>query len=377
MTTKDALWKAIIEEFFDDFLQFFFTPFYDKIDTNIPFEVLDKELSKLYPETQSINRNGDKLIKIKLKEGQEHFILVHVEVQGYKEEDYGRRMYICQYRIDERFNLPLTALVIYTDANKENRVNFYERNCFGTTIKYEFNTFVISEKTVEEYEKLDNPFAIICQVTLIGLQRNLKDEALFEQKIALFRKLLDKNYPKNKIRLLTTFIKNYVHFTNTKFYRKFDEQVDIISNNNQPMGLYETIIEYRTKEAKQAALEQGLEQGLELEKYLSSIIKALETIEKGIKGGLSNQQLTIVFGYPKLFIEEYLANKINFKSLNLKLKKLRKKFVAEYGLSNLQYDLVKLFLLEKFSVTTITKVLKVKEVIVKKVQKEIIRQQKS
>ena len=62
MTTKDALWKAIIEEFFDDFLQFFFAQFYDKIDTTIPFEVLDKELSKLYPETQSINRKGDILI---------------------------------------------------------------------------------------------------------------------------------------------------------------------------------------------------------------------------------------------------------------------------------------------------------------------------
>jgi len=371
MTTKDALWKAIIEEFFDDFLQFFFAQFYDQIDTTIPFEVLDKELSKLYPETQSINRKGDKLIKIKLKEGQAHFILIHVEVQGYKEEDYGRRMYICQYRIDERFNLPITALVIYTDANKKNRVNSYERSCFGTSIKYKFNTFAIPDHTVAAYEQMNNPFAIICQVALLGLQRNLKDDELFDQKIALFRKLLGKNYAKKKIRLLTTFIKDYAHFTNSKFYRKFDKEVDIISNNNQPMGLYETIIEYRTKAAKQAALEQGLEQGLELEKYLSSVIKTFETVEKGIKGGLSVQQLTLVFDYPKSFVDEYLSNKINFKSLNLKLKKLRKKFVANYELSNLQSDLTKLFLVEKFSIPSTVKVLKVKESIVKKAQKEL------
>jgi len=371
MNTQDALWKAIIEEFFDDFLQFFFTKFYDQVDPCFPFVVLDKELSKIYPETASINRRGDKLIKIRLKDGQEQFILIHVEVQGYKDPDFGRRMYICQYRIDERFNLPVAALVIYTDANKTNRVNQYERICFDTRVLYQFNAFSIADFTEAEYEQMENPFAIICQVALLGIQRNLKDEALFDLKIALFRKLLTKNYTKKRIRLLTNFIKDYVRFSNKEFYRKFDEQADIISNNNEPMGLYETILEIRKQEGKVEGLELGIEHGLELESHISNLEKIIESIKNGFKGNLSIDQISVILDIDKHFITEFSEKKVDAKKLSTQLKKLRKQFKASYSVENLKVDLIKMLFAHQFSANAIYKIINLPLKKVKQIQKAL------
>ena len=44
MTTQDQLWKAIIEEFFDDFMHFFFPDFVNQIDTTRPYVEMDKFL---------------------------------------------------------------------------------------------------------------------------------------------------------------------------------------------------------------------------------------------------------------------------------------------------------------------------------------------
>ena len=183
MNTQDELWKAIIEEFLDEFMQFFYAKYYYLIDKTRPYEVMDKELSKIYPEASEIKRRGDKLIKVPMVGGESQFVLTHLEVQGYKETDYGRRMYVCQYRLDERYGLPVAAMVIYSDKNQQNRLNNYERNCLGTRLLYEFPTYVIADHAMEEYEQMDNAFAIICQVVLVALKRKWKDEDLLKMKV--------------------------------------------------------------------------------------------------------------------------------------------------------------------------------------------------
>lgn len=294
MTSQDELWKAAIEEFLDEFMQFFFSDYYHQIDDSREYEVMDKELSRIYPETAEIKRRGDKLIKVPLKEGHDQFVLAHLEVQGYKDLDYGRRMYVCQYRIDERFNLPITALVIYSDKNKQNRENNYERICMGTKLLYEFPTYVIADRTTAEYEAMDNIFAVICQVVLIALERNLTDEKLLDLKVQLFRKLLSKKYSKKRIRLLYTFIKEYKNFVEPEFYTKFDDEIDKITENKEFMGIEETVINYRTREAVAKARVEAEEKGLEKGKLIEGIkVGALKDYTSIMKAFIELPNLTV------------------------------------------------------------------------------------
>jgi hypothetical protein len=44
-------------------------------------------------------RLADVLVKVFLKDGSEKWLLIHIEVQGYYEKEFGRRMFIYNYRI--------------------------------------------------------------------------------------------------------------------------------------------------------------------------------------------------------------------------------------------------------------------------------------
>jgi len=222
MNRQDELWKAIIEEFFVEFLELFYPTLIPQIDFAKEFDFLDKDLPKLFPEAEEIARKADRIVKVPLIDGGSQWLIIHIEVQGYKDNNFARRMFTYYYRLADRFNVPIAAIVIYSDNNKKNRVNKYEASCFNTRLLYEFDTYVIADHTIEEYEVMDNPFAIIFQTALIGIMGNKKDEELLELKIQLFRKLLAKGYKKEQIQRLATFIKEYIRFSKPDFYRKFD-----------------------------------------------------------------------------------------------------------------------------------------------------------
>ncbi len=100
MKRDDTLWKGILENLFDDFLRFFF-PDADKLfDIKKGFEFLDKELQQLFPSMDDMQspKFVDKLVKVFTKTGKEEWLLVHIEVQGYEDKGFARRMPACRHR---------------------------------------------------------------------------------------------------------------------------------------------------------------------------------------------------------------------------------------------------------------------------------------
>jgi hypothetical protein len=91
MKRNDLLWKAVLEDLFFDFLVFFYPGARDLFDLDKGFEYLDKELEQLFP-PESDNyapRYVDKLVRVFTIGGDEAWVLVHVEVQGYADPDLG------------------------------------------------------------------------------------------------------------------------------------------------------------------------------------------------------------------------------------------------------------------------------------------------
>ena len=86
MITKDILWKGILEDCFEDFFRFFYPEWVGKIDFERGVVFLDKELEQLMPESVNNPRYADKLVKVYTKDVEEHWILIHIEVQGYPDK---------------------------------------------------------------------------------------------------------------------------------------------------------------------------------------------------------------------------------------------------------------------------------------------------
>jgi len=93
MVSRDTLWKGIIEDLAEEMLLFFFPKYVEEIDFSRGFEFLDKELEQILPASETQLRHADKLLKGWLKSGEEHWFLIHVEVQGYADPNFPKRMY--------------------------------------------------------------------------------------------------------------------------------------------------------------------------------------------------------------------------------------------------------------------------------------------
>src|ERR1700733_4710174 len=120
MKRNDLLWKATLEDLFDDFLRFFYPDADELFDLSRGFEYLDKELDQLFPPEADLYepRYIDKLVKVFTKAGDEEWILIHIEVQSYTDKDFAKRMFQYYYRILDKYDKPITAFAIFAYSKK-------------------------------------------------------------------------------------------------------------------------------------------------------------------------------------------------------------------------------------------------------------------
>ncbi|MFD1363250.1 hypothetical protein [Lentibacillus salinarum] len=89
----DGLWKNLIETLFKEFMQFFAPDIYEDIDFSKPPDFLKQELYKEIIDEKKGKLIADEIVKVFLKNGEEKWILIHVEVQGSTDENFGERMF--------------------------------------------------------------------------------------------------------------------------------------------------------------------------------------------------------------------------------------------------------------------------------------------
>lgn len=207
----------------------------------------------------------DKLVKVFTRDGNEEWILVHVEVQAQYQKDFARRMFTYFYRILDKYQKPITAYAIFTEAGMVVRPNSFAIEYMGTSLRYTFNTYKISGDNDEELRVSNNPFAIVVLTVRASLAgRRIKDtlerdQLLLALKLKLARDLLAKAISKEKIRVLINFLRYYVRFENPDVNLKFDKEVEILTGRSTTMGIEELLLE----RAKNQGLEEGIEKGFE------------------------------------------------------------------------------------------------------------------
>jgi hypothetical protein len=90
MPDFDSAWKEALDAYFEPFMAFFFAEAHGEIDWARGVEMLDKELQQITPESEQGRRVVDKLVKVWRTNGQDEWVLVHVEVQSQQESDFAQ-----------------------------------------------------------------------------------------------------------------------------------------------------------------------------------------------------------------------------------------------------------------------------------------------
>jgi hypothetical protein len=255
MKRNDILWKSMLEDIFDDFLRFFFVNAEELFDLERGFEYLDKELEQLFPPEgdKCSPRYVDKLVKVYSKSGLEEWVLVHIEVQGYRDHTFADRMFTYYYRIWDKHRKPVSAFAILTDDCQHYHPCRFDQECLGTSLCFRFSSYKVLDQSEEELGANDNPFAqavLATKIALIG--KKLPVTELYRLKIDLAKRLLTRKIPKRKIGKLMEFLKFYVRLDNDEFDEQFDLEIDrIVNQTHIPMTFEEAILHIVREEAKE------------------------------------------------------------------------------------------------------------------------------
>lgn len=221
----DTQWKEVISSLFPDFIKFFLPYAYKLIDFQQPIEFLEQELHLLIADKYKVGKVvNDKLVKVKLKNGEEKWILIHIEVQSSFESGFNERMFTYFYRILDRYNQKVTALAIYTGQDVPKNHNQYEYNFFGTEVLYKFNSFLVKNQKEKELIDSKNPFSVVILASKYLIKAKEDYEKRYKFKLELIRLAKEKNYQSDKIVYLLRFI-DFVLKLPSNLALQFDREI--------------------------------------------------------------------------------------------------------------------------------------------------------
>ncbi len=204
MADYDGAWKDALDAYFEAFLAFFFPLVHADIDWSRGWESLDAELQKLMPAAAHGRRYADKLVKVWLRDGTETWLLIHIEVQSQYDPDFGRRVYIYNYRIFDGYNADVVSLVVLADDRAGWCPRGFHHGRWGSRAGIDFEPVKLLGYANREaqLEASTNPFATLTLAHLKAMETHGDPSARQLWKLRLVRNLYERGFAADDVRRL-------------------------------------------------------------------------------------------------------------------------------------------------------------------------------
>ena len=262
MTDYDSPWKEALDVYFEPFMAFFFPHAYHEIDWARGYEALDKELRQVVREAEVGSRVVDKLVKVWRTNGEEEWVLIHVEVQSQEEADFGRRMYVYNYRLFDRYNRSVASLAVLGDDRPGWRPEGFGYTLWGCSVGFRFPVVKLLDYAgrVAALEADANPFAAVVLAHLKTQETRQDPEARRFWKVRLVKGLYERGLDSGDIRQLFRFI-DWMMNLPEPMEQQF--QQELFRFEEEKRMAYVTSIERMGQEkGRQEGLQEGRRQGL-------------------------------------------------------------------------------------------------------------------
>jgi len=326
----DAAWKEVVEVMFEPFLEFLFPQIHKDIDFSKKYEFLNKELRKISPDSKTGKRFADVLVKVHLKDSEKPAVLlIHIEIQGYKDPGFMERMFIYYYRIFDRFHeegLEVISLGVFTDEDENFRPEEYLRDRSGWNFELRMKIPVVKildyrvkEEKRNELTNSKNPMALVVRVQLKSFEAQKADvNQRYEFKRDLIRECYKEGYTKKQIHFLLRFIDLIIRLPEDIEKRllyeiaKFEEdkKMDYVTSWEQiakkegkKEGIKEGIKEGK-KEGKKRGIQIGEKKGIQIGEKKGKLKTAAAMIQKGLNLDL----IAEVTGFSKQQVQKLAAS---------------------------------------------------------------------
>jgi hypothetical protein len=201
----DTYWKEILD-LIEPATRFFLPALHQQVDWSIDYISLEQELRNLYERKKGRVKRTDKLFRFKLLNGEDHYLLFHLEAEAFPTATFPKRMF--DYFIWLRYkysNTPITMLAIFVGESPVKPLHSYSVDCFGTECTLKYNTFSVATQTEQQLLQSDNPFALVILANLYVIQSKGNVELRMHLKRKLLNHLATMNYSYEKFKKLFNF----------------------------------------------------------------------------------------------------------------------------------------------------------------------------
>ncbi|MEK3934402.1 Rpn family recombination-promoting nuclease/putative transposase [Sporosarcina sp. FSL W7-1349] len=304
---QDGLWKKVIGDLFEDFLLFFVPDLYERVDFTKKPDFLQQELFQQVVDKKKGRRIADQVVKVHLKDGQEQWILVHVEVQSSNEEDFSKRMFQYFYRIYDRHEKKIVAVAIMTSPEHNIYPNEFSYSYFGTTLHYAYTTHKIVDYDFEPLRRSENLFSKIVLAAKYMHATKERDWHRYVFKRKLMREVVrNRAYSRTAVQAILHFV-DYLLRLPKEYEQKLAETMyPVLGKEKELMELY-------NKDNASPTISNAFEME-RMEGIKEGELKGKMEERRNIARKLLEQQLPIetIIAATELSVEEVEALRVQF-----------------------------------------------------------------
>ena len=288
----DSPWKETLDRFLRPFLELTFPKVCRRIDWSVEPVSLEQELRAIMPGSDLGPLRADKLIKVRLVDGTDRWLLIHIEVQMQHDPDLPRRIFDYCCRIHSCYDLPVMPLVILGDDRRDWRPCRYFGGFADHGLSLRFAICKISDLQRRlNHPRHRNNQAIFIIAAHLGTRQHRKDpEKLADCRLELTRKLyaLGHRFTPDDlwhIQRLIDWLMPLPQALKVSFKKRVHQ---LQPPKSMPhITLFEELSrEEGRQEGRQEGLQEGLQQGLQ-----ASILEILEARFNEVPGAVREQIL--------------------------------------------------------------------------------------
>ena len=222
----DTFWKEILD-LIEPAVAFFLPDLHADVDWSVEYTSLEQELRGMFGGKKSRLKRTDKLFRLKLKDGDERYLFLHVEAEAFPKINFPTRIFGYHTHLYVKFeSASIVILVVFVGNPPSMPLNIYTSGHYGTKIHLEYTTYTVAEQSEQVLMASDNPFALAVLANLYVIQSRGDVKMRLALKRKLVEHLISKQISLDKFRNVLKFAFYFVRLPD----KEEDEVLEFLEN---------------------------------------------------------------------------------------------------------------------------------------------------
>jgi len=182
-------------------------------------------------------------------------------VQGTKQAEFAKRMFVYNYRIFDKYDTPVASMAVLADEHPNWRPDSYSFEVLGCehTLKFPIAKLTDYHDQLEALQASDNPFAIVTAAHIQTQRTRKNDSARYQAKRLLVRLLYERQWERQKVIDLFRVIDWMMRLPQELAQELWQEITDI--EESTKMQYVTSVERFEIAKVRQEGLLEGVTQG--------------------------------------------------------------------------------------------------------------------